>query len=371
MRLLIAGGGTGGHLFPAIAVGKTFLDVDEKNEVLFVGTKRGLEKRILDKEGFRLEYINALPMAGKGLIGKLKSALMLPFSLLEALSIIRRFKPDFALGVGGYASGPVILGAKMMGIKTGIQEQNIFPGITNKILGKFVQTVFLSFKEAAMFFKEEKVFVTGNPVRQSLFDVDEKEAYDIFMLDENRFTILVFGGSLGAESINKAFIENLERFNDIKDDIQIIHQTGDNGYDSVKRIYERSDIKAFVAPFIFNMNDAYKVADVIVCRAGATSISEIAALEKAAVLVPYPFATGDHQTKNAQSLVDMDAAMMIKDENLNDRLAEILTGLYNNRDKLEELRKNIFKIRKVDAANNIVKTIIKRAAGTCNYVSKS
>jgi len=369
MKLLIAGGGTGGHLFPAIAIAKAFLNADEQNEVLFVGTKRGLEKKVLDKEGFRLEYINVQPLVGKGLFGKVKSLLTLPLSILEARSLIKKFNPDFALGVGGYASGPVILSAKFMGIKTGIQEQNILPGVANRILGKIVDLVFLAFKEAKLFFKEGKVCITGNPIRQSLFDVDVKDAYDIFSFDENKFTVLVFGGSLGAESINKAFVENLNNFNGIKDDIQIIHQTGEKGYDFVRKSYENAGVKSFVAPFIFNMHDAYAVADIIICRAGATTISEVSALEKAVILVPYPHAAGDHQTKNAESLANQNAAIMVKDEDLSDYLVEILMELYNKKEKLIELRENIGRLKKLDAANEIVKIILEKVAVKSTDVS--
>jgi len=369
MRLLIAGGGTGGHLFPAIAVAKEFIKCDEKNEVLFVGTKRGLEKRVLGIEGFSFKSVSALPLAGKGVFAKLKSLFILPFSLIQSMLIIRRFKPDFALGVGGYSAGPVIMGAKIMGVSTGVQEQNIVPGMTNKILGKFVDYIFLAFKEAQMFFEKGIVCITGNPIRQSLFQVDTKKAYEVFRLDEDKFTVLVFGGSLGAESINKAFTQNLDKFNGIMEKVQIVHQTGEKNFEGVKEHYDNSTVKAFVAPFIFNMQDAYEVADIIVCRAGATSISEIAALGKAAVLVPYPHAAADHQTKNAQSLEAQNAAMMIKDEDLDTSLMNILSELYENRDRLKELRDNIGAQAKADAAKEIVRIVIESVAGKVKNVS--
>ncbi len=368
MRLLIAGGGTGGHLFPAIAVGKEFAAADKRNKVLFVGTTRGLERKVVEKEGFDLEYIDVKPMVGKGAADKIKSLFTLPGALMQSLSILRRFKPDFVLGVGGYASGPVVLGAKMMLLRTGIQEQNIFPGITNKILGKIADNIFLAFKEAKTFFKKSKVFVTGNPVRKSLFDCNANDAYDFFMLDKDKFTIFVFGGSLGASSINKSFINNLAKLDAIKDNIQVIHQSGDSDYDFVKESYENSEIKSFVAPFIFNMKDAYCVADIIVCRAGATSISEIAALEKAAILVPYPFAAAGHQKKNAQALAAKGAAIMIEDKDLDEKLMDVLTDLYNNKDKLKKLRDNIGKTKKIDAAKEIVDVIVNRAAGKAGHV---
>jgi UDP-N-acetylglucosamine--N-acetylmuramyl-(pentapeptide) pyrophosphoryl-undecaprenol N-acetylglucosamine transferase len=363
MRLLIAGGGTGGHLFPAIAIAKAFLKSNKDNEVLFVGTKRGIEEKVLKKEGFDLKLVNVKPLVGGGVLKKLGSVMTLPISLMQSLAVLRRFKPDFALGVGGYASGPVILGAKMMGIKTGIQEQNIYPGVTNRVLGRVVDSIFLSFKEAKMFFEEGKVYITGNPVRETLFDVDVENAYEILKLDKDKFTILVFGGSLGAESINKAFVNSIEKLNGLKDKIQIVHQTGEKAYEMVKAEYERSGVKSYVAPFIYDMQDAYAVADVIVCRAGATSISEITALEKPAVLVPYPYAAGDHQTKNAKSLENERAAIMIKDDELDEKLVDLLLELYENRERLDELKENIGREKKHDSANEIVKTIINKIAG--------
>jgi len=369
MRLLIAGGGTGGHLFPAVAIGKEFLKAGNDNEVLFVGTRRGLEKRVLDKEGFRLEYVDVKPLVGKGVLKKLTSVMTLPKSMLQARSIIRSFKPDFALGVGGYSSGPVILCAKMMGIRTGIQEQNIYPGVTNRLLKRFADIVFLAFKEAKMFFEEGKVCITGNPVRQSLFEADAKKAYETLNLDESRFTVMVFGGSLGAESIISALINNLDKLEAVKGEIQIVHQTGEKDFERVREVYDSSNLKSFVAPFIFNMHDAYEVADVIICRAGATTISEVAALKKPAVLVPYPHAAGDHQTKNAENLTQQNMAMMIKDDELDSKLVGIIMELHANRDKLDELRNNIGTIGKSDAAKEIVQKIIEKVTGEASNVS--
>ncbi len=360
MRLLIAGGGTGGHLFPAIAIAREFIKADGKNEVLFVGTKRGIENVVLKKEGFELNNIYVQPIAGKGLAGKAKAFLTLPLSLIEALGVLRRFKPDFVLGVGGYASGPIALSAKMIGIRTGIQEQNIFPGMTNNILGKVVDHVFVAFKEAGKFFKSKKVRVTGNPVRESLFEVDAKKAYDAFGFDPDRFTIFVFGGSLGAMSLNSAIIDGLSRLDYCADKIQILHQTGKKGFDMVKAGYENSGLKVHVAPFIYNMNEAYSVADLIVCRAGATSISEVAALGKATVLVPYPYAAGDHQKANAKILEEQKAAVMIEDKDLGDNLIDTILRLYNDKGGLKELAKNISREGRVDAAKEIVRVICER-----------
>ena len=368
MKLLIAGGGTGGHLFPAIAIAREFMKADKKNEVLFVGTKRGIENKVLIKEGFNLLNINVQPIAGKGIFGKVKALTTLPLSIVQSIILLKRFKPDFALGVGGYASGPVILGASLLRIRTGIQEQNIFPGMTNKILGKFVDAIFLAFKEAGMFFRNEKVQVTGNPIRESLFESKKKQAYENFMIDEGKFTIFVFGGSLGASSINKAITENLDTLDELKSSIQIVHQTGDKDYQSVKKAYENSGIKAFVAPFIFNMNDAYRVADVIICRAGATSISELAALEKPAILVPYPHAAGDHQKANAKALEDKGAAIMVEDKDLDEKLMGILADLFNNEQKLDALKQNISKFKKLNAAKYIVKTIERKEKVREEYV---
>ncbi|MBN1548632.1 MAG: undecaprenyldiphospho-muramoylpentapeptide beta-N-acetylglucosaminyltransferase, partial [Syntrophaceae bacterium] len=317
MNIIIAGGGTGGHLFPGIAVAEEILKRDRNNRVLFVGTERGIEKRVLPGLGYDLALIDVAGIKGKGLAGTLAAMAKLPRSFLQSVGIIRSFRPDLVLGVGGYASGPAVLIAHLMGVKTAVAEQNAFPGITNRILSRFVDRIFLTFPDTEDRFPKKKSLYTGNPIRAAF--LSELAAPP---KKEQKFTLLIFGGSQGAHAINRAALAALDRLVEIKNNLHIIHQTGTADFEEVSSTYRGRGFDAEVHTFIMDMPRVYGRANLLVCRAGATSIAELTASGRAAILIPYPYAANDHQTKNAEVLVRAGAAEMILERDLTgERLA--------------------------------------------------
>jgi UDP-N-acetylglucosamine--N-acetylmuramyl-(pentapeptide) pyrophosphoryl-undecaprenol N-acetylglucosamine transferase len=334
MKVLIAGGGTGGHLFPALAVAEAFREKDPENRIVFVGSQRGLESSLVAREGYELKAIEVAALKGKGIGGKLISLLAIPRSLWQSRKLLRSVQPALVLGVGGYTSGPVVLTAWAMGIRTVIHEQNSFPGLSNRILGRFVDRVFISFENSGAHFPRRKTVLTGNPVRKKLQRVKE----DSREPGEKEFTLFIFGGSQGAHRLNQAMEESLPHFGDLKGKIRIIHQTGDKDYDYVRAFYEREGVAAEVHRFIYDMERAYRAADLILCRAGATTLFELMAVGKAAVLVPYPYAANDHQTLNAKALADAGAALMVANADLN---GKVLSGLVRELKENPERRKRM------------------------------
>ena len=316
----MAGGGTGGHLFPALAVAEALRERDPANRVVFVGSRRGLESRFVAREGYELQMIDAGALKGRGLMGKARSLAALPRSLVQSWNLLRSVRPDMVLGVGGYASGPVVLAAWAGGYRTAIHEQNTFPGLSNRILGRFVDRVFISFAVSAAHFPRGKTILTGNPVRKRLQQAGAGSRRE----EGKDFTLFIFGGSQGAHRLNQAMEESLPGLGDLKGEISIIHQTGDLDYEYVRGYYEREGVKAEVHRFIHDMDRAYAEADLILCRAGATTLFELMAVGKPAILVPYPHAANDHQTLNARALVEAGAALRVADGELNGR---VLSGL--------------------------------------------
>jgi len=354
VKIIIAGGGTGGHLFPGIAVAEEFLKRDPQNNVLFIGTARGLEKNILGEMGFPLRILDMEGIKGKGFRGTVRALLKIPKSLLSSFRIIREFCPEIVIGCGGYASGPAVIVANFMGIKTAVAEQNALPGITNRILGKFVDRVFLTFHETKKWFPEKKALVTGNPIRAAFFSrIIEQEGGS--RKEGESFTILVSGGSQGAHAINTAVIHAIEHLEEIKGQLRIIHQTGYNDLQEVSKVYRSYGIRAEVLSFIMDMASAFKEADLLVCRAGATTVAEITAMGKAAILIPFPFAVGDHQTRNAQALVKAKAAEMIPERELTGKgLAEVIKRFYRHPETLREMEVISASLGNVRAATAIV-----------------
>ena len=308
MRVILAGGGTGGHLFPGLAVAREFQRRDAMTAVLFIGTAQGIEARALPREDFKLALLSVRGLKGRGVRGVLDLIYRVPVSLWRCLKIIGEFRPDIVIGLGGYASGPMLLAAALRRIPRAIMEQNLRPGFTNKSLARLVDRVFTSYAESVNFFAGAKVLQTGNPVRwRSLPAVRKGE----------KNTLLVFGGSAGARRINFAVVEALKLMVDLTPRLKVIHQTGQADYAAIKGAYTTLAVEAEVTPFIDQMDEAYARADLIVCRAGATTVAELTAFGKAAILVPFPFAIYDHQRGNAQALEACGAAEMILDEQLN------------------------------------------------------
>jgi len=320
LRMIVAGGGTGGHLFPGIAVAEEFLRRDPANRVLFIGTERGLEKKVLGPLGLPLRTLKVEGLKGRGAGAVAASLLKIPGSLIASFGIIREFTPDVVIGVGGYASGPAVLMARLMGKKTAIAEQNAVPGLTNRLLGRFAHRIFLSFAASGKWFPAGRTRVVGNPVRSAF--LEEKADGE---KNGRRFTVLVFGGSQGARAINRVVGEALKDLLSLKGRLRFIHQTGAEDREAVAGVYHQRGFEAEVSPFITDMAAAYREADLLVCRAGATSLAEITAVGKAAILIPFPFAAGDHQTRNAEVLAAAGAAELLPEGGLNGaRLAEAI-----------------------------------------------
>jgi UDP-N-acetylglucosamine--N-acetylmuramyl-(pentapeptide) pyrophosphoryl-undecaprenol N-acetylglucosamine transferase len=350
VRIVIAGGGTGGHLFPGIAIAEEFLKRDRDTKIIFIGTKRGIEGKLLKRLGYELRTIDVEGVKGRGLRALLKGAYQIPQSMWQSARILRQFRPQIVIGVGGYASGPAVLTAHLMGIPTAIAEQNAMPGITNRILGKFVDKVFVTYVRTQDWFSLSKVVVSGNPVRSALaFARDQKKEKN------DTWDLLIFGGSQGAAAINKNVVEMLPYISPLKNKLRILHQSGAQDLESVREAYQKAGITADVRTFIEDMASAYADADLIVCRAGATSLAEITAAGKVPVLIPFPFAADDHQTKNAQVLVDAGAAVMISESELSgSRLFSVIENLLNDEKKLRDMAQKSAVLGNIRAAATIV-----------------
>lgn len=351
MKVLIAAGGTGGHIYPGIAVAKEILRRDESSEVLFVGTARGLETRIVPENGFQLSLINSVGLKNVGIVGKVKGLSVLPNSFIEARKILRQFRPHVVVGAGGYVSGPVLLMAAVMGIPTLVMDSNALPGFTNRQLARFVDRAALTFDESVKYFGK-KGKVTGNPVRHEFFEVPRKVRSDIFH-------VLIFGGSQGARAINNAMADALPHLAQYKDRLSITHQTGEADLEKIKEAYEKNGFHgADVRSFISDMFAEFGKADLVICRAGATTCSELAAAGKAAIMVPLPTAADDHQRKNAEALERAGAARMILQADLDgEQLASEVGELISSPGEITAMEAAAKALGREDAAEKTVDVI--------------
>ncbi len=353
MRCVIAGGGTGGHFFPGMAIAEAFVEREKGNEVLFIGTEKGIEAKILPGGKFPLRTIRAKPFQGRSLLEKLKAVWGLPMAISQACTILKEFQPHFVLGVGGYASGPTLLAASLLGMKRVIQEQNVIPGMTNRILKWFSERIFVSFEEAKKYFPEKKTLLTGNPIRKEFFaalreDKGRKEKRD-------RFTLLIFGGSAGAHRINRAMVEALGYLQGMKSSLKIIHQTGKEDLPFVSEEYREKGFEAVVKPFFEDLALSYRISDLVICRSGASTVAELAVCGKAALLIPYPYAAHDHQWINAKKLVDLGAARMILDQELSGRImAQAILNLHDHPEERAKMEEAIQRLARPRAAEEIV-----------------
>jgi UDP-N-acetylglucosamine--N-acetylmuramyl-(pentapeptide) pyrophosphoryl-undecaprenol N-acetylglucosamine transferase len=357
LNIIIAGGGTGGHLFPGIAAAEIFLAEHPLNRILFAGTGRAMETEILGRFGFAHCRISAGGIKGMGLINTAASIAKIPVGFWQSLRIIQRFKADLILGVGGYSSAPMVLCARMLGIKVVLHEQNILPGITNRTLARFADRICVSFENTAPVFPREKVRVTGNPVRKEIREtcqtVSDRPG------KKHPFTVLVIGGSQGAHSMNMGMIDALRHIPDLSR-FHFIHQTGAKDRDEAASAYERHGASSDVRAFFNDMPVQYGRADLIFCRAGATTAAEITALGKPAVFIPYPFAADNHQELNARSLVDRKAADMILDREITgQKLAQKIVFYADHPEILENISRQALKMGKPDAAERIVRECYK------------
>lgn len=369
VRIIISGGGTGGHIFPAVSIANALKKQHPDTEILFVGAEGRMEMQRVPAAGYR---IIGLPVAGfdrKHLLKNIGVLVKLVRSQLKARKIIKDFKPHAAVGVGGYASGPTLKVAGSMGIPTLLQEQNSYAGVTNKLLAKQAAKICVAYEGMERFFDKNKIILTGNPVRQNLLDtkLSREEAVRSFGLDTTKKTVLIIGGSLGARTINRCVMQGLEKIK--ASGVQFIWQTGKFYIDEAKAAVRQAGElpMLYVTDFIADMATAYRAADLVISRAGAGSISELCLLEKPVILVPSPNVAEDHQTKNALALVNKDAALYVKDSEAADKLLTEAVKAVNQPETLKNLSTNIAKLAFRDSADVIAAEVYKLAL---NYKDK-
>jgi UDP-N-acetylglucosamine--N-acetylmuramyl-(pentapeptide) pyrophosphoryl-undecaprenol N-acetylglucosamine transferase len=348
MKMLLAGGGTGGHLFPAVALAQRLLEVEPESKVLFVGTRRGIEARVLPELGLPLETIDISGLVGKPLVSKLFMGPQLIRSLVQSMRILKKYQPDVVVGVGGYASGPVLLAARLQGFPTLIHEQNAVPGLTSRLLGRWVDRVCTSFAEVDCCFKHSRTILTGNPLRSGMDDCPP--------VPTGAPRLLVFGGSRGARSINDTVVAMLPALARFQGGLSIQHQTGTEDLERIRQGYRETGWEAAeVVPFIDDMAVAYARSHLVICRAGATTLSELTACGRPALLIPYPHAAADHQTANAQALASRGAALMLPQSELTPELLARLVGdLFEDRERLLGMSGAACSLGKKGAADRIL-----------------
>lgn len=363
LRIIISGGGTGGHIFPAVSIANAIKNKRPDAKILFVGAEGRMEMQRVPAAGYD---IIGLPVCGfdrKNLLRNFYVLYKLAKSQLKARNIIKNFKPQAAVGVGGYASGPTLKMAGMMGIPTLIQEQNSYAGVTNKLLAKKAEKICVAYEGMERFFDKDKIILTGNPVRQDLLvkQTNRSEAIQSFGLDPKKKTILIVGGSLGARTINQCVLSHLEQIK--TSGVQFIWQTGKFYIDDALRMVKQAGELPMlhVTDFIGKMENAYSAADLVISRAGAGSISEFCLLEKTVILVPSPNVAEDHQTKNALALVNKHAAIYVKDSEAQEKLLNTAIQTVNNTEKLRELSQNIAQLALKNSADRIADEVLKLA----------
>lgn len=356
-KFIISGGGTGGHIYPALAIANELKERYKNCEILFVGAKDRMEMEKVPAAGYRIEGLWISGIQRKITVSNLSFPLKVASSLVKARQIVTNFKPDVAIGTGGFASGPVLYAAASKGVPCLIQEQNSFPGITNKILAKQVDSICVAYKGLEKYFPSDKIKLTGNPIRKELLHLENKTvmAKDHFQLKHGKHALLVLGGSLGARNINKLIEDNLDFFE--SEDIQVIWQCGKLYFQEYRRYNNQENVQ--VHQFLNNMDMAYAAADIIISRAGASSVSELCVVGKPVIFIPSPNVAEDHQTKNAMAVVDEDAAIIIRENELSEKFQEIFSSLNKNKERRDELGLNIKKLALANATNEIVDEIEK------------
>lgn len=361
VRVMITGGGTGGHIFPGIAIADAVKKIEPESDIIFVGTKGKIESRVVPKAGYKFVSIWISGFRRSLDLKNLLFPLKLIVSLIQSFLIIKKFKPDVVVGTGGYVSGPVVFIASLLGVPTLIQEQNSYPGITTRLLSALVDEVHISFEASRKYLKsKDNVFLTGNPIRSSLKIYPKSEALKFFGFDEGKKTLFVFGGSTGARSINEAMLEIIDEL--VEKDIQVIWQTGMFDFERVKdKCKEMRGVKVF--QFLDEIDYAYSACDLSVCRAGATTISEITYFGVPSILVPYPFAAANHQYENAKVLFENGAGEILLDSELKSKLKEKILNLITDDEKLRMMRERARSLANPEAGDIIAKSILKLAKG--------
>ncbi|MDH4097360.1 MAG: undecaprenyldiphospho-muramoylpentapeptide beta-N-acetylglucosaminyltransferase [Nitrospira sp.] len=353
MTVVIAAGGTGGHLYPAVALAREFLKRDPSTKILFVGTRRGIESKVLAHEGFELKFITAKPVMGKGLFAVIQGLLSVPVGLWQSLGILRQRRADVVIGVGGYTSPAMLAAAALRGTARVIVEPNAYPGMANKAVAPFAQRIFLAFESAAASFDRQKVRVVGTPVRQEfLVRAGQGEGPPVGASQH----LLVFGGSQGAKAINSAMLDGAASLVERLPGLTITHQTGEADYQRVRDTYGRSGVQAEVVPFLYDMPKVLRKADLVVARAGAMTIAELTACGKPAILIPLPTAIYDHQMKNARAMEAAGGAMVLPQADLSgSTLSELVSAILLNRQRLQAMSAKSHEMRRIDAGEVIVR----------------
>ncbi len=358
-RVIIAGGGTGGHLFPALAIAEEIRKMRPDAEILFIGTKNKIEAKKVPAEGYHFRPIWISGFRRRFTLDNIVFPVKVIVAMIQSMSILRNFRPAVVVGTGGYVSGPVLYAATLKHIPTLIQEQNSYPGITTRMLGLKVNELHLAFEQSRRYFsRTENVYVSGNPTRSSLDNVSRDDAARYFGFStEKKKTLLVFGGSLGAHSINKAMIDHLPGL--LNEGLRIVWQTGPEDFNAARQRYSGIDPgNLWINPFIDRMDFAYAVSDLVVCRAGATTIAELTRTGKPSILVPYPFAAANHQVENARSMVEAGASVMIEDRDLDGKMFESVVSLFAE-DRLHRMSGCSKRLGKPDAAHVIASRVLR------------
>jgi UDP-N-acetylglucosamine--N-acetylmuramyl-(pentapeptide) pyrophosphoryl-undecaprenol N-acetylglucosamine transferase len=354
MMVVIAAGGTGGHLYPAVALAREFLRRDSSTKILFVGTQRGIESKVLAHEGFELLFITAKPVMGKGFVAVLQGLFSVPMGLWQSLGILRRRRADLVIGVGGYTSPTMLAAAAIRGIPRVILEPNAYPGMANKAVAPFAQRIFLAFESAAELFDRSKVRLVGTPGRQEFLEPSKPN--EMPSSGGSRVHLLIFGGSQGAKAINNAVLDGLASMMSRIPNLMITHQTGETDYRRVQEAYAKLGVRAQVAPFLYDMPAVLRSADLVVSRAGAMTIAELTACGKPAILIPLPTAIYDHQMKNARAMEAAGGAMVLPQADLTGvTLSESISAIVQDSVRLQTMSAKSRAMRRIDAGEAIVR----------------
>ncbi|WP_066502060.1 undecaprenyldiphospho-muramoylpentapeptide beta-N-acetylglucosaminyltransferase [Abyssisolibacter fermentans] len=365
MRVLITGGGTGGHIYPALAIAKKMKKEINDIDLLYVGTEHGMEADIIPREGFKFKTIRVEGFRRKLSLGTIKTINKLFVGMNDARKIVNNFKPDIVIGTGGYVCGPIVMTAALKKIPTVIHEQNAFPGVTNRILSRFVKSIACSFEESSKFFKnKEKIVVTGNPVRESFFDIDKEKAYKKLNINPNKKFVLSIGGSGGQKSLNQAMVYVIKRFNK-HSDIQLIHVTGKRHYDNFIKLLKDEGINNInksirIMPYLFDMPEATSLADLVITSSGAITIAEVTAVGAPTLLIPKGYTTENHQEYNARALEQKKASVVLLEKELTGEvLYKKIDALLKDEVRLKEMSEASKKLGKKDSIDEIYNLILK------------
>ncbi|MFZ5965847.1 MAG: undecaprenyldiphospho-muramoylpentapeptide beta-N-acetylglucosaminyltransferase [Bacillota bacterium] len=363
MRVLIAGGGTGGHIYPAVAIANRMKEEIKNVEIMFVGTKKGLESELVPKAGYPFKTITVSGFKRKLSPDTLKSFKDLFVGIVDAARVIKEFKPDLVIGTGGYVCGPVLFIASLLNIKTVIHEQNVIPGVTNRILSKFVHRILVSFEESKDYFNNSnKIVVTGNPIRKDFFLLDKEQCRKDLRISETQLVILSFGGSRGAEKLNEMMLKVIKKYNG-REDVCIIHCTGNNHYENTLRDLNTNQIvlskNIRIKEYIHDIPQYMAAADLVICRSGAITLAEITAVGLPAILIPSPYVTNNHQEYNARVLEKNGAAVLLLEKDINDKnIVELLNLLLKDKERLKEMGMKSRNLSKMNATDLIYDNII-------------